>query len=363
MVEHAPGGGPRSWGRAHGEEFREGIRELAGIRRGLMLARNPGIEGDVPAVAAGQLEASARLDRDLAAELRGIAEGAATTVEDVVVLNNYTDFRDVGLPGEGCSTVHARRGGGASVAGQTWDMHGSAVDYVCLVSVPPGRGRPGAVLFSLVGCLGMMGVNSARLLVGVNNLNTRGDASGVVWPLLVRRLLKEGDAPSMARVLKGAAPAGGRNYMLSGRDGALHVEVAPGAFEEVGGLGPGEEGAAFHTNHCVGRTTRPLERASAVSSTSRARHALLGRKARGVAGLAGLVALLRDHDGYPRSICSHFESGAQDPSMTCGGGAADLDEGRCVFWKGCPRRGDGFRERAFVLDGGRFREEPRSLES
>ena len=43
---------------------------------------------------------------------------------------------------------------------------------------------------------------------------------------------------------------------------------------------------------------------------------------------------IKDHEGYPKSICSHFESGVQDPSMTCGGAVAEYSANKYTFWRG-----------------------------
>ena len=58
-----------------------------------------------------------------------------------------------------------------------------------------------------------------------------------------------------------------------------------------------------------------------------------------------------DHEGYPKSIGSHFQSGAQDPSMTCGGGIADFNNKGYYFWRGCPVYDKNFKSYLFSLEG------------
>ena len=36
-----------------------------------------------------------------------------------------------------------------------------------------------------------------------------------------------------------------------------------------------------------------------------------------------------------KSICSHFESNAQDPSTTCGGALGSFKHNKFRFWRGC----------------------------
>ena len=121
--------------------------------------------------------------------MKGIAKGAEVSLEDIVILNNYTDFRDIPLPDEGCSTLHVRNEADEALVGQTWDMHKSAKNYVCIINVPKTNSNPAQVLFSLVGCVGMMGFNSNDLMVAVNNINTQGAVPALIWPVLVRHSL------------------------------------------------------------------------------------------------------------------------------------------------------------------------------
>ena len=340
---------PLERGRLHGEDYREGVRELAAIRRELMVAKNPRIKDAIGDLARRQIDASRRYDPRLCEELQGIAEGADILPEDVVVLNNYTDFRDLEMPEEGCSTVHVQRGGRV-VSGQTWDMHASAKDFVCLIDVPPEEGCPGGIFFSLVGCLGMMGVSTARCLLGVNNINTKNAECAVIWPMVVRRLLQETNLRAMEVRLQESPLTSGHNYLLSDAQSGLHMEAAPAAKEIVSSVVAGEEGAIFHTNHCLGKTLRAIETPRAVSSTSHDRYRLLEKKLPSVGDFQGLVSLLKDHDNHPKSICSHFESGLQDPSMTCGGGVSELTGERTIFWRGCAEYDDNFKQYSFIFE-------------
>jgi isopenicillin-N N-acyltransferase-like protein len=68
-----------------------------------------------------------------------------------------------------------------------------------------------------------------------------------------------------------------------------------------------------------------------------------------------LNKIFKDHEGYPKSICSHFESGAQDPSMTCGGAVADYSENKYTLWRGCPEHDKNFMEYEFILEKTHFK--------
>ena len=335
VFRYAPGGTPEQWGLAHGEHFRQPIAELAGIRRELMRTRNPALTGEaLDREAHRQFAATQTWAPDLMSEFSGIQKGAGLSLTSLVILNNYTDFRDIELPEEGCSTVGVLRPG-ASLAGQTWDMHGSAKPHVLFLEIPESEGSPRQWVFSLNGCLGMAGFSSRRLAVGVNNLNTRHAASALIWPALVRKMLAARDLPACERLLREAKPTSGHAYLVASAQEAQTWEVSPRRAVQAGKALAGQ--SVFHTNHCLDEGMRQSESSAALSSTTFDRYGLLEKKVGGVADLEGLTQLLMSHDGYPKSICSHFNSGLQDPSMTCGGFAADLQKGRGLLWRGCPQ--------------------------
>ena len=165
-IDYQPKATPREWGRAHGEAHRAAIGQLAEIR--LELACKVGRMSRRQAVleaAGAHLDVLGRFDEPLLDELLGIAEGANISPERVVVLNHYTDLRDLKpdwaaahTADEGCTAVYARTSDGPVVA-ETWDMHGSAADYVAALHVPSGPEQPEAWLLTIVGCLGMSGMN------------------------------------------------------------------------------------------------------------------------------------------------------------------------------------------------------------
>jgi isopenicillin-N N-acyltransferase like protein len=351
LIEYVAGKTPLEWGQQHGESFRAGIKELVEIRTELMLAKNPSIKYKLDELALGQWNISKDYAPLITQEMEGIYQGAGITLTDVVILNNYTDFRDLTLPEEGCSTIHVQQDKKV-YSGQTWDMHGTAKKYVSLVKTPTTKDTLGSVNFSLVGCVGMMGVNSHSCLVGVNNINTANAEVGLIWPLLVRKALTETKLAGIKERLFTAPVTSGHNYLCSSIDGGAHLEITPEFKEEVLQAKSGENQVLFHTNHCLGEKVKTLEDQSSLSSTTHARYKILEGKSNSLDSLDSLVALLTDHDEFPKSICSHFESGAQDPSFTCGGGAADLSEGaNClsVFWRGCEVHDDNFKKHSFKL--------------
>ena len=96
VITYTPEKDPREWGFSHGEQWRDAIQELVAIRKNLMRERNPGL--DVIAIdhlAGLQANITRRCYPELMQEFDGIAAGAGLSLVDLVILNNYTDFRDI----------------------------------------------------------------------------------------------------------------------------------------------------------------------------------------------------------------------------------------------------------------------------
>lgn len=354
LIKYQSGKSHFEWGLSHGEEFKVAIKELAEIRRGLMLAKNPALKNKLDELALMQLDLSRTFAPHIVLEMEGIARGAGLSVTDLVILNNYTDFRDITLPEEGCSTVHIQTPT-EILSGQTWDMHRSAKNYMCMLDVPNNEFSSAQLILTLVGCVGLMGVNTSNCLVGVNNINTKNAKTGLIWPLLVRKTLEAATLGEMRSTLLNAPVTSGHNYLISSPTGGEHLEITPEIGEKVSALSKGQVGGIFHTNHCLGYEVEKLEDKLSISSTTYKRYELLSKKTYKVSDLTDFQHLLTDHEEFPMSICSHFENGAQDPSFTCGGGVSDLVQGKHIFWRGCPAHDADYKEYEFVLDGLNFK--------
>ncbi|MBY0412929.1 MAG: hypothetical protein K2Q18_02130, partial [Bdellovibrionales bacterium] len=300
-IEYAAGKSNYDWGLAHGESFRVAIAELAEIRRHLMLAKNPKLEVKLDELAMEQFEHSKKFAPHIASEIEAIAKGANLSLSDLVVLNNYTDFRDIILPEEGCSTVHIQTPD-EILAGQTWDMHRSAKNYMCLIHVPANNNHSSQLVLSLVGCVGLMGVTTDNTLIGVNNINTLNARTGLIWPLLVRKVLEEKSLAKMRSTLLSAPVTSGHNYIISSPEGGEHLEITPTVSEKVSALQAGQVGSVFHTNHCMGSEIKKIEDQTASSSTTHNRWALLSKKTHKVFDLEDFKNLLSDHEEFPKSL-------------------------------------------------------------
>lgn len=320
---------PALWGEGHGESFRHEIAALAAIRLHLAVTWGQFSGPDeVLALAAAHVPVLERFDRDLFDELSGIARGANISPALAVVLNAYTDLRDIaparGLrPDGGCSVVYARTPEGPALA-QTWDMHATAIPFVMMLRVPDTAAGPGAWLFSLTGCLGMAGLSSAGVGLTINNLPSTDAKVGAVWPAIVRRALRAPTAAFAKDAILSAPIGSGHCYLVADNRDAFAIETS-GTKREV--VFSGDADSYIHTNHCASEVVAAHTSKERESPTSRARQAGLEASfsARPAASVADLWTRLGAFDGTGNTPCQ-LRCTPEHPhgAATCGAIAMDL---------------------------------------
>jgi isopenicillin-N N-acyltransferase like protein len=346
------GASPREWGRIHGESFRGEVRALAAIRA-YLCTRVGGFKtlDQVRVAARAHLPVLASYDAGLHAELLGIAEGAGLAPEDIAIANHYTDLRDLdpdpatwrpapthddpstvteragaagSIGGDGCSVVWTESPTGR-LLGQTWDMHATAIPYVMMLHVPESAAGPAASLLSVTGCLGMAGMNAARVAIAINNLYSTDATLGVVWPAMVRRALHERTAMRARDVIATSPIGSGHHYFVADRTAAFALEASGTRRKATFDGGP----HYCHTNHCFDADVAARSKVPPASTTFDRMAALereLGRTTLG--GLGDVWALLGNDEGWPRSICTNMAT-PESPhgAATCGAIAMNLDTG------------------------------------
>jgi isopenicillin-N N-acyltransferase like protein len=358
VLELPAGKSPREWGRIHGESFRGEIKSLATIRT-YLCTRVGAFTGreQVMSAAKAHLPVLERYHKPLYDELIGIAEGAIVAPEEIVVANHYTDLRDLdpdpekwrmaptadepdsaglgganavvpdpsGGGGDGCSVLWAETPTGRILA-QTWDMHATAIPYVMILGIPEGEDGPAARLLTVTGCLGMAGMNSARVAIAINNLYSTDATLGVVWPAMVRRALHQ-DTAAAARDVIAKSPIGsGHHYMVADRTHAFALE-ASGTRRRM--VFAGEKPTFYHTNHCLDADVAARSKVPETSTTHDRMKWLEQDLAEvPLRDLDDAWQRLGSEDGWPRSICTNMAT-PETPhgTATCGAVAMNVDTG------------------------------------
>ena len=332
---------PAGFGEQHGEACRDDIHAAAELRLRLMLEKTDlGTKEAVYELARHHLPLLESFDKDLHTELLGIARGANLSAEAVVVLNHYTDLRDLGLRDlkrlrgdpDGCSAWFVDDGtsGGERFLGQTWDMHGSATPYALLLKVPHARGEQ--LFFTITGCLGMTGMSSWGTALTINNLNSTDATVGVVWPAMVRRCVKQETARAALDVATAGPIGSGRHYIFADRKDAFAIETSGTIKRRVWSKEGSGAASWFHTNHCLNADVEKHSRILPTSTTLQ-RFATLQAKEDGGHRPRTPRAL---YDAFG-DVSLPWDKNKPDETATCGALVMDLRRGEATACVGLPR--------------------------
>lgn len=308
-------------GRAHAKQIAELTEDRLRLCRDGFWVGDGSADIDVFALADRCWDAQRRYDEPTTAEIEGLAAATNIPPRDLLITSGFTDFVDAvraaasvsadpaSSPADagGCTAVLAHPAAtadGRPYLAQTWDMHASATDFVVMLdarSTEPAT--PRAMVFTVTGCVGMIGMNDAGLAVGINNLASHDGTPGVVWTTVVRRMLRETTADAALAVLQAAPLAGAHHYLLLDAAGIGYAVEASPNHRVVRPLDQAHPTLA-HTNHCLHPETAALEakRDGVPADSSRLRldraHAWLDQHA-GRFDRAALWSLLRQRDPDP----------------------------------------------------------------
>ncbi|MGO4667900.1 C45 family autoproteolytic acyltransferase/hydolase [Bosea sp. 2RAB26] len=268
MVEPFPfidvSGSPYERGRQHGAAV------PARVKRSIELYGGQLTELGYDAVAKSRL--IAEFAREIEAfgahyveEMRGIADGAGVTLEDIVMVNARTEVMakarlEKAKPVEageelddGCTgavILPERSATGELIHGQNWDWKAECAETAIVLRVRRDDG-PDFLTFVEAGGLARCGMNAAGVSITANYLESERDFTQAGVPLaLIRRKVLEQEHFAMAMKAVATTPkACSNNMMLSTVAGfAIDFECAP---DEAFPIYP-SDGLIVHANHWVG---------------------------------------------------------------------------------------------------------------
>jgi isopenicillin-N N-acyltransferase-like protein len=304
-------GTPYQMGYQHGSAFREAIHEYTAER--VRLCGDPKWSGiplqtaDVLALAEACLPYHQDYAPELMEELQGMADATGLSLAELIITNGFTDFVDLvytanqqkvsTLGVDDCTAflipANATADGHAYF-GQTWDMHATAAPYVLMLDGKPDN-APAFMSFTTMGCIGQIGMNTAGITIGINNIMGQGQI-GVMWPFIVRKALAQTTLEDALACVVEARRAGAHNFLLMDKNGHGYNVEAMADSVHIEKL---DTTPIIHTNHCLIDTNRTTERerhpASLESSVHRLERAneLLGQQS---LDLDALMALTRDEE-------------------------------------------------------------------
>lgn len=327
-------GDARARGRAHGEALRERVRSTCAFYLEDLFADSPlGADG-IRTRAAEVGTIVARLAPARAAEIAGIAEGAALPDWQIHALNGRTEILNANVPE--CTALWFA---GSHVLGQNWDWV-EPLEALAVVVTHEREDGSRYVVFVEPGMVGKIGLNDAGVGVCLNILFAPHGLDGLPVHVLSGALMDATDAADARRIMLGsglgkashvlAADAGGKCAAVEFMGDERH-EISP------------REGLLVHTNHCLAHGERARTDAFATSCARFDRAlALAGAQPGGVARMKEILlthspgedALNRPYK--PQSVLGEHRVG------TCASIVMELDERRFHVRRG-PGAGGAFQ--------------------
>jgi len=252
--------------------------------------------------------------------LRGIAEGAGASFEQLLALNcseETTCAADwVWPPGDGHCTSFAFTAGGRTVTGHNEDWYPDDIEALVVRRV---RVRGGAEYISVGPAyyLPITGVTARGFSSAANTVYFRDERVGVPNNVVLAGVLESAGLDEAAALIAGAPRARGSNHLFADETGRiLDVETSATRLARLDG------GACFaHTNHYVSPELSPADASRSEGSPKRLARAyelLAAGLQAGTDPVELATSVLRDHAGAPDSICAHWNDAdpAQDQSVT-----------------------------------------------
>ncbi|MFH1570814.1 MAG: C45 family peptidase [Gemmatimonadota bacterium] len=296
-------GSPSRMGEQLGEAAREEIRGFNAIALERVNKTVPVSRPRALACAAACVEEVRQYSPAMLAELEGMGRASGVSVPELMLLQIRNQLRPEGDAGCTAFALSPATATGHLV-GQNWD-NDPALDPFTVVLTRRPEGAPAHLSLTQAGLIAYIGVNDAGLGLCMNTLPAPSRPTGVPHYFTVRAILE-------ARSLKGAVAAVERarraipaNILLATPQGPADLEVTLDAVHVL--TDPAGQ-LLTHTNHCLHPDLAAINDGFPELIQSRPRQARVAALLAGLprpVGVAGLQQVLRDHEGYPTSICRH----------------------------------------------------------
>lgn len=309
-------GEPRTLGRQIGEALREEIREFCGMAVELVRKTVAISDANIELTIRESLRYAEEYAPHQVEELRGMAEGARVSLDAICLLQTRNQM----LPDSdsGCSSLSVPTlavGSGATVNGlagsvgpayvaQNWDSD-PALDRFTVVLTRRPTGRPALTTITQAGLIAYIGFNDRGLGLCLNTLPAPARRLGVPHYFTVRGIYESSSLDEAVEAVRRAHRAIPASIMLTTPQGPANLEVT---IDEVQVLRDGPRGCVLHANHCRHPRFERYDREFPELIESHARQTRLEQWIEARAeplDIAAIQTLLRDHEGYPRSICRH----------------------------------------------------------
>ncbi len=256
-------------------------------------------------------------------EMRGIADGAGLSLEQVLMINARTEVmaqaRLLSGTGQGTGAAEPAKDGctgavilpqrtrdGHVIHGQNWDWRAACAQTAIVMRVKRDDG-PDFITFVEAGGLARSGFNAAGIAITANYLRSDRDYSqtGVPLALIRRKVLEQAHFALAVQTVATTPKSCSNNMMLSHVDGVcLDFECAP---DESFLIGP-SDGLLVHANHFVSAAALSKLRDTGLADSPCSSYRDLRVRQLLDAGRKQLVPddlkhALFDHFGSPYAVC------------------------------------------------------------
>jgi hypothetical protein len=224
---------------------------------------------------------------------------------------------------EKCSSLAVAREGAPTWIGQNMDLGRYTDGHQILLRIAPDEG-PDALIFSLVGMIALMGVNSQGVGVCVNALPILPHRSaGLPVAFVIRKILQARSGAEAAALIRDLPHATGQHYLIAEAGRIWSYEASPDQVLEYHAPDPTR---VLHTNHpLVGDAARQGANDFGQSTLERL-DSLSRRLGSGEPDLDDLKAALSacDHPDFPVSRGSRVANQEGQTGFTTGSMVSEL---------------------------------------
>jgi len=296
---------PREMGRQIGEAAGDEIRGFCDVALSLankfILVSKTAADG----IVAKALQSAERYSPDMVEELRGMAEAAKVSLENIMLLqvrNQLQPDSDAGCTSLALAANRTHRTSG--LVAQNWDNDPDLQPFTIVLTRRPA-GKPALMTITQAGLIAYIGFNEAGIGLCLNSLPAPARSIGVPHYFTVRGIYEANSLEGAVQAVRRADRAIPANIMLTTPQGPADLEVT---LDHVHILQDSALGGVTHTNHCRHPELLSINEQfpELIQSHDRQRRIdqLLDLPHRSP-DLVEIQKLLLDHEGYPRSICRH----------------------------------------------------------
>lgn len=298
-------GRPREMGRQIGEAAGEEIRGFCDRALGLVSKTVHISHAAAMQVAADSIAFAEDYSPDMAEELRGMAEAARVSLEDLMLLQVRNQLRPEQEAGCTSLAVAGEALGAVGRVAQNWD-NDPELDAFTIVLTRRPTGKPAFMNLTQAGLIAYMGFSEAGIGVCLNTLPAPARQFGVPHYFTVRGIFEADSLEEAAAAVRRARRAIPANIMLYSRQGPADLEVT---LDAVHVLQESRSCGITHTNHGLHAEMLSVNEQfpELIQSHARKRRIdqLLELSRNDRPTLDEIKIALRDHQDYPRSICRH----------------------------------------------------------